>query len=337
MGLRSRLVAVAAALALAAPVAAVAHEGESHDYAPLDRPGPALSVSPKLLAKSLTCTGSLRRAKLDPVLLVPGTNLDPKANFSWNYVRAFRAQGRPYCTVSLPEWGLVDIQVSGEYLVHAIRTMSRAAGRKVDVLGYSQGGMVPRWALRFWPDTRRMVDDLVGLAPSNHGTYDSVVTCSTGPCHPSHWQQAATSRFVEALNSRAEAFRGVDYTVVYTRYDQIVTPNVDGSGSSINNGERYVVNVALQDVCPTNTAEHLAIGSYDPVAYALAIDALDHRGPADPSRVPVTVCAQPFQPGVDPAGFGQGYGLMLDTIGRSSMEGPKVPAEPALRKYVLAR
>ena len=30
--------------------------------------------------------------------------------------------------------------------------------------------MIPRWALRFWPDTRVMVDHVVGLSPSNHGT-----------------------------------------------------------------------------------------------------------------------------------------------------------------------
>ena len=329
------MAALIATLALLLPVGALAHEGESHAYAPLDRPGPALSVPAKLLRKSLACTPDVRRARVDPVLLVPGTNLDPHANFSWNYERAFREQRRPYCTVSLPQWGLADVQVSGEYVVHALRTMSRLAGREVDVLGYSQGGMVPRWALRFWPDTRRLVDDLVALAPSNHGTYDSVVTCSAGPCHPSHWQQAATARFIEALNSGTEAFRGIDYTVVYTRYDEVVTPNVDGSGSALNNGERHVVNVALQDVCPGNVADHLAIGSYDPVAYALAVDALDNRGPADPERVPLGVCAQALQPGVDPAQFGAGYGLMLQTIGQSSMEGPKTPAEPPLKRYVF--
>ncbi len=31
---------------------------------------------------------------------------------------------------------------------------------------HSQGGMIGRWATRFWPDTRQMVDDIVGLAPS---------------------------------------------------------------------------------------------------------------------------------------------------------------------------
>jgi hypothetical protein len=36
-------------------------------------------------------------------------------------------------------------------------------------------------------------------------------------------------------------------------------------------GDGTIVNVAMQDVCPTNTADHLALGSYDPVGYALAV------------------------------------------------------------------
>ncbi len=79
--------------------------------------------------------------------------------------------------------------------------MNAVSGQKVDVLGHSQGGMVPRWALRFWPDTRPMVDDLVGMAPSNHGT-DTAGTCSAGSgCAQAFWQQRAGSEFIKALNS----------------------------------------------------------------------------------------------------------------------------------------
>src|SRR5437764_651435 len=94
-----------------------------------------------------------------------------------NRTRAFdlcNALGRPYCTIELPNKAMTDIQVAGEYVVYALRTMSRFEGhskaRKVQIIGYSQGGMVPRWALRFWPDTRKLVDDDVGLDASNHGT-----------------------------------------------------------------------------------------------------------------------------------------------------------------------
>lgn len=40
---------------------------------------------------------------------------------------------------------------------------------KVDVVGHSQGGMMPRWYIKFLGGDQT-VRALVGLAPSNHGT-----------------------------------------------------------------------------------------------------------------------------------------------------------------------
>ena len=47
-----------------------------------------------------------------------------------------------------------------------------------------------------------------------------------------------------------------------------------------------ITNIATQAVCPGDAYEHLTIGTIDPVAYALAVDALTHPGPADPARRP---------------------------------------------------
>ena len=150
-----RLVPALAAVALAcSPLIPAAHAttGDTGPYAPLNRPGPALSVPAGRLAASLQCSTGVSGARRAPVLLVPGTTLDPEPNFDWNYERAFDAQHRPWCAVRLPEHATGDVQIAGEYVVYALRTMSARAHRKVDVLGYSQGGMLPRWALRFWPD-----------------------------------------------------------------------------------------------------------------------------------------------------------------------------------------
>jgi triacylglycerol esterase/lipase EstA (alpha/beta hydrolase family) len=46
---------------------------------------------------------------------------------------------------------LNDIQVSSEYVARAVQLMHRKTGEKVDVLGHSQGGLQPRWAIRFFP------------------------------------------------------------------------------------------------------------------------------------------------------------------------------------------
>ena len=94
------------------------------------------------------------------------------------------------------------------------------------MVGYSQGGMVPRWALRFWPDTRAIVHDMIGIAPSNHGTLDAIALCRQ-ECPPADWQQAEGARFLHALNSGAETFAGIDYTVIFSRTDEVVVPNFD--------------------------------------------------------------------------------------------------------------
>jgi len=98
-----------------------------------------------------------------------------------------------------------------------------------------------------------------------------------------------------------------------------------------------IANIATQDVCPTSTADHLSIGTYDPVAYALTIDAFDHPGPADPKRIPLTVCAQPLHPGVDPATFAPGEAETLRLLVTAFGIAPQGTVEPPLRKYVFAR
>ena len=45
-------------------------------------------------------------------------------------------------------------------------------------------------------------------------------------------------------------------------------------------GPGKITNVGIQDICPADTAEHLKIGTQDPAASALALDALKHSGPA---------------------------------------------------------
>ena len=323
------LAALCGTLSLAAGASA-------HAYAPLDQPGPRLSVPASRLRAALTCTPGYARKKLPPVLLVPGTNLDPGINYSWNYERAFAAQGRPYCGLTLPYHTMGDIQTAGEYVVYALRTVARAAHRKIDVLGYSQGGMLPRWALRFWPDTRRLIADYVALDPSNHGTVTADAACNQS-CPIADRQQEDRAAFIAALNSRAETFAGIDYTGVYSADDEIVVPNTDSTGSSsLHTGGGRIANVRVQDICPSDSSDHLAMGSYDPVGYALAIDAFRHPGPASAARISAAVCTAPFQPGVDPLTFGSDYEAYLAEIAQAQSAAPQSTSEPPLRCYVFA-
>jgi triacylglycerol esterase/lipase EstA (alpha/beta hydrolase family) len=293
----SGLLAATVVLTLAPGTAAVA---AGSGFAPLDRPGPALSVPRAELDAALSCTGNVSRGQ-QTVLFVPGTTVNPR-DYAWNWFRALDKLSRPHCTVTLPFDTTGDIQVAAEYVVSAIRTIYARTGRTVQVMGHSQGGTIPRFALRFWPDLRAEVDDYIAIAATNHGTVIVGPMCTAG-CAPAIWQQGIDSSLMRAMNSGQETFAGISYTAIYTHTDQIVQPNLDNRGSTSLHGPGAITNVATQDVCPANTADHIAIGTYDPVAYALALDALDHPGPANPRRIPPSVCTQMVMPGVEPSGL----------------------------------
>jgi hypothetical protein len=305
-------------------------------YAPVDNSGPPLSVPQTELDAALQCTSNLAVGPT-PVLLVPGTGSSPPRNFGWNWEPALNKLGIPWCAVTLPDNALGDIQDAGEYIVNGIRIMYAQAERRISIIGHSQGGMLPRWALRFWPDTRSMVDDQIGLAPSNHGTTSAKFTCTNG-CAPAVWQQRDDSEFIKALNSYQETFPGISYTAVYTKTDEVVTPNSDDTGSSsLHGGGGAITNVAIQDVCPLDFTEHNGLGTADNTAYALAIDALTHPGPADPSRLdPNAVCLQRLMSGVNPVTFPTDAASTLADDLTNIFTHPPTPAEPPLKCYVTA-
>jgi triacylglycerol esterase/lipase EstA (alpha/beta hydrolase family) len=303
------------------------------EYAPTDRPGPALSVPAATLAASLACKGDLTRGPKPAVLLVHGTSVTASENWSHTYEPSLTALGFAWCTVSLPARGTADIQVAGEYVVNAIRALHQRSGRPIAVIGASQGGMLPRWALRFWPDTRPMVDDVVGIVASNHGTTLWPSGCEP-KCMPAQWQQAAGSSFMAALNSEPETFAGISYTNIYTRHDGTVEPNADDSGStSLHGGSGRIANIALQDVCPIDPSNHILAGFADHIAFALAKDALTRPGPADLDVVKRVGCLQRLWPGVNLRR------VVPDVVAAAiTHPGSAVPvsAEPALACYVAA-
>jgi len=317
--------------------AVLASSAAAITYAPVDQPSPALTIPQDKLDASLNCSGSLAGASRAPVLLVPGTGGDPPQNYGWSWEPGLNALGIPWCDVTLPEHTQGDIQDAAEYVVNAIRTMHAQAGRQISIIGHSQGGMLPRWAFRFFPDTRAMVDDDIGFAASNHGSTGAPIACAFG-CSPADWQQSSDAQFIAALNSFQESFPGISYTEVYTHFDEIVTPNSDDSGSSsIHGGGGDITNVAIQDVCPLDISEHLSIGTQDNTAYALAIDALSHPGPAVPSNIPTaTVCTNPLMPGINPLTYLSDLAGSLAGFAANTASAPQVRAEPPLRCYVTA-
>src|SRR6476646_7624743 len=178
-------------------------------------PAAALATPARTLERSLTCNGKLTGLKRDPVLLVHGTFADSAINWSWNYKKVLPKRGITACTVDLPNLSAGDIQVSTEYVVAAVRSIARRSGRKVALLGHSQGGLEIRWALKWWPDIRTLVSDAVLLVTPNHGALYPDNTCTApGACAASLFQMRSSSAFLGALNAGGEAIGKVPYTAV---------------------------------------------------------------------------------------------------------------------------
>ncbi|CAN5764039.1 alpha/beta fold hydrolase [soil metagenome] len=233
MMLMVRVLAVSVAVlvaGLAAPTAAQ----ESPQDPPLTGPADQLEAS-------LTCPAVFSHPEREPVLLVHGTFTNDDENWGWNYGLVLPREGFDVCTVRLPNRSLDDIQIASEYAVHAIEVIHAATGRKVDVIGHSQGGIEPRWAVRWWSSARAAVDDLVMLAAPNHGTGaggDGRSACFDA-CH----QMRAGSAFLAALNTD-ETPGDIAYTSVYSSfYDELVTPAE--SSALVDDGPR-VTNVEIQ-------------------------------------------------------------------------------------------
>jgi triacylglycerol esterase/lipase EstA (alpha/beta hydrolase family) len=187
--------------------------------------------------------------------------------------------------------GESDIATSAEQLatfIFYVLTATKAA--QVDIVGHSQGGMMPRYAMKYLGDGPK-VHMLVGLAPSNHGTtLDSsapflAVLHGLGlnvfnliGCISCTQQVNGQGQSVIAnLNAGGETVPGVQYVVIESRYDEVVTPY---TSAFLN--DPGVQNILLQDQCPLDFSEHIGI-IYDPVALQDVMNAL---GPDDPSFQP---------------------------------------------------
>ncbi|MGW8351634.1 esterase/lipase family protein [Streptomyces wedmorensis] len=219
-----------------------------------------------------------------PVVLVHGTFENRYANWA-GLAPELKRQG--YCVYALnyggavgPVTGLGDIRDSARELAAFVDRVRAATGAaKVDLVGHSQGGMMPRHYLKNLGGTTK-VDKLVALSPTNHGT--SLLGLGTmarviplgdeflGLLCTACSQQITGSDFVTALNSPGETHPGVTYTVIATRYDEVVTPYTSSFLAAAPN----VTNQRVQDFCPDDSTEHLGI-SYDPVATRLVLNALD--------------------------------------------------------------
>jgi triacylglycerol lipase len=285
--------------------------------------GPPLSIDINAAEAAIGRPASLEGP---PVLLVHGTDSTTRESWATNYVPALTAAGYSVFTIDLPNRAVIDIQVSSEYLVYAIRRIFSLTGRRVGLIGHSQGGLEARWALKWWPDTRPMVDDVISLATPHHGTFVAGLDC-VAPCNPAVWQMRIKARFLAALNAGDETPGEAAYTSIFSVNDELVQPQVPRSTSAVDGA----VNVLVQDICPARPVNHVGM-LRDPVVFALVLDALGHSGPADPARIPSRTCAEVTIPGVSPREALDPELLYWAGFARPS-QGLETDAEPPVREY----
>jgi hypothetical protein len=317
MHLRSSAIAVAiCALAGAAPAAAA---------------DPPLTVPKAKLDAALHCHGKLHEAKRQPIMLVTGTGATGDEAYAIGK-GAFDAYRHPVCTVEFPAFTSADIQVSVQYLVNGIRAMERRSGQPIAIFGISQGGLLPRWALTYWPSLREKVTDVLAAAGTQHGsTTGDLAACATNGCPPAIWQQGAGSKLLAAINAQPDETPGpTAWTTVRSTADETVQPQTGPHPTSALKG---ATNVVIQSVCPGRTVSHIGT-ALDSVTFAAFADALSHAGGARLSRLPKDVCAHPYAPGLDEAAtnaiLGATGGVLAD---RLVNQVPRVTAEPPVRAY----
>lgn len=285
---------------------------------------PALSVAPDLLAAALVCpdfTGA------PPVLLVHGTATNSADTWAPAMQPALGRDGYDVCTVDLPGRALGDIQVSAEYVVHAIRHISTATGRKVAVVGHSQGSLEPRWALKWWPSLQAVVSDVVVLAAPNHGVFAADGACAADSCAPAVWQMTRSSALLRRLNAGDETPGAVHYTSIWSQNDELVQPT--GTPAPATAPLQGGWNVVVQNVCPGRPVGHGAM-VHDGVVYALVLNALQRTGGADPSSLPGDTCLLTTVPGGDYVG---GQIQLYGYAGAAFAGAEHVDAEPPLAPY----
>ncbi|MFJ8947502.1 esterase/lipase family protein [Streptomyces sp. NPDC102395] len=231
-----------------------------------------------------------------PVVLVHGTFANSVDN--WLSLAPYLTH-RGYCVFSLDYGQLPGVpffhalgpidESAGQLSAYVDRVLAATGAAEADIVGHSQGGMMPRYYLKFLGGAAK-VNALVGIAPNNHGTTlaglahllpyfpgaEDLLTAAT----PALAQQIAGSEFMAKLNAGGDTVPGVRYTVIATRYDEVVTPYRTQFLSGAN-----VSNVLIQDRCALDLSEHALLGLTDRIAFHEVANALD------PAHATPSTCA----------------------------------------------
>ena len=175
---------------------------------------------------------------------------------------------------------------AGQLSTEVSNVLAATHASKVDLVGWSQGGMMPRYYLNNLGGAAK-VNMLVGFAPSNYGTtLDGLLylisdlgtlglaTALLSVTCPACAEQLQGSSFLNNLNA-TPTVPGVKYVDIETRDDEVVTPYTNAFLPAGPN----VQNITLQNQCPQDGSDHLSI-AYDSNALQDMINALGADSPS---------------------------------------------------------
>ncbi|ONM46402.1 esterase/lipase family protein [Nocardia donostiensis] len=242
-------------------------------------------------------------AHANPVVLLHGTGGGGQTNWGV-YVPQLANEG--YCVYTLTygayenlPWpisavgGMRPIQQSAvEVSAFVDRVLAATGASKVDIVGHSQGTIVPNYYAKFLGGADK-IDKHVSLAPAYRGSNvaaagdimaylralsaEDVPEAVIGSLCQACTQMVSGSRFLTMLNSEGVLVPGITYTNIMTRYDEVVVPYVSGYVEAPN-----ATNIVVQDGCAQDYSEHAGIAG-SPRAAAFVLNALD---PEHPRPVP---------------------------------------------------
>jgi pimeloyl-ACP methyl ester carboxylesterase len=251
-------------------------------------------------ANDFSCRPSA--AHPDPVVLVHG--LGATAAENWGTMAPLLAN-HGYCVFALT-YGLAHGEQfvggvermedsSAELATFVNRVLAATGAHKIDLVGHSEGTVMPQYYLKFRGGAAK-VDKYVAITPLYKGTTLDGVNALISTLESAYSQLAGPlsdalarvcgscqeflrgSPFLRHLYSDGVyAVPGVQYTAIMTKYDELVTPYTSGRLHAPN-----ATNIVVQNQCPTDYAEHVAM-AFDPTVGQDILNALD---PAHPKPVP---------------------------------------------------
>ncbi|KAF9570780.1 hypothetical protein EC968_001380 [Mortierella alpina] len=209
----------------------------------------------------------------------------PNATVNWFYMAPkFIAKG--YCVFALNYgainggtllYGVDSMEISAQQLAVFIdKVLAATNTTQVDLLGQSEGTLMPRYYLKFLGGATK-VHKFAGFSSNQYGTtffgltkllqpyipYEVVEKTLDSVCR-SCAQHLAGAPFLEKLNEGGDTVPGVQYLMIASKVDQVVTPYMNGF---LRDDNPNVRNQVLQDWCSYDISEHV-FQMLDPLVFA---------------------------------------------------------------------